>query len=122
MNSSDQFPKGFSEQLLRTLRSLVLPVEIHSNFIIDMTNFVLYVNGIQHPSEPLKMDCSAPFRASRAYEKLFASTGIHYDYRDQTIALEILTKGFYVLGFDLTHDRDADLEHIRACPVKEMCD
>ena len=27
----------------------------------DMTNPVLYVNGVQHPPEPLFMDCSSPF-------------------------------------------------------------
>jgi hypothetical protein len=36
-----------------------------------MTHFVLYVNGVQHPSEPLTMECSSPFRATRAYETLF---------------------------------------------------
>jgi hypothetical protein len=33
----------------------------------DMTNFVLYVTGVQHPSEPLTMDCSSPFGATSAY-------------------------------------------------------
>ena len=27
----------------------------------DMTNLVLYINGVQHPLEPLTMDCSSPF-------------------------------------------------------------
>jgi len=27
----------------------------------DMINLVLYVNGVQHPPEPLFMDCSSPF-------------------------------------------------------------
>jgi len=26
-----------------------------------MTNLVLYVNGVQHPPEPLTMDCASPF-------------------------------------------------------------
>ena len=47
----------------------------------DMTNLVLYVNGVQLPSEPLTMDCSSPFGAIRAYETLFSSTGIYHDYR-----------------------------------------
>ena len=45
----------------------------------DMTNLVPYVNGVQHTSEPLTMDCSIPFGATRAYETLFLSTGIHHD-------------------------------------------
>ena len=60
----------------------------------DMTNLVLYVNGIQHPSEPLTMDCSSPFGATRAYETLFSSTGINHDDRGHMITLEILQKVF----------------------------
>jgi len=73
---------------------------------------VLYVSGVQHASEPLTMDCSSPFGATRAYETLFLSTGIHHDDRAHMNALEMFTKGFYVLGFDLTPDREADEEHI----------
>ena len=76
-----------------------------------MTNLVLYVNGVQHPSEPPTMDCSSPFGATRAYETLFSSTGIHYDDRAHMITLEMFTKDFYVLGFDRTPDRETD-EHI----------
>jgi hypothetical protein len=77
-----------------------------------MINLVLYVNGGQHPSESPTMDCSSPFEATRAYETLFSSTGIHHDDRAHMITLELFTKGFYILGFDLTLDRDADKEHI----------
>jgi len=56
----------------------------------DMTNLVLYVNGVQHPPEPLTMDCSSPFRATRAYETLFSSTGIHHDDRAHMNTLEML--------------------------------
>jgi hypothetical protein len=77
-----------------------------------MTNPVLYVNGVQHPSEPLTMDCSSPFRATRVYETLFSSTGIHHDDGAHMITLEMFTKGFYILGFDLTPDTEADEEYI----------
>ena len=76
-----------------------------------MTSLVLYVNGVQHPPKPLTMDCSSPFGTTRAYETLFSSTGIHHDDRAHTITLEIFTKGCYILGFDLTPDREADEEH-----------
>ena len=59
----------------------------------DIINLVLFVNGVQKPSEPLTIDCSSTF-------------GAHM------ITLEILTKDFYVLGFDLTPDRKADEEYI----------
>ena len=32
----------------------------------DMSNLVLFVNGVQNPSEPLTIDCSSTFGATRA--------------------------------------------------------
>jgi hypothetical protein len=78
----------------------------------DITNLMLYVNGVQHRLEALTMDCSSPFGATRAYETLLSSTGIYHDDRAHTITLEMFTKGFYILGFDLTPDRKADEQHI----------
>jgi len=57
------------------------------------------------------VDCYLPFGGTRAYETLFSSTGIHHDDRAHMIALEMFTKGSYVLGFDLTPDREADEDH-----------
>jgi len=78
----------------------------------DMTNLMFYVNGVQHPSEPLTMDCSLAFVANRASETLFSSTRIHNHDRARMITLEMITRGLYILGFDLTGDREADEEHI----------
>jgi hypothetical protein len=77
-----------------------------------MTSLVLYVNGVQYPSEALKMDCSSPFGFTRAYETLFSSTGIHHDDRGHMIIMDMFVKGFYVLGFDLTPDKEADEGHV----------
>ena len=77
-----------------------------------MISLLLYVNGVQHALEPLTMDCSSPFRATRAYETLFSSKCIHLDDRAPMVTLEILTKGYYILRFDLTPVRQADEEHI----------
>jgi hypothetical protein len=73
-----------------------------------MTNFVLNVSGVQHPSEPLTMDSPSSFGATRAHETLFSSTRIHHDDRVHMITLEMFTKGFYVLGFDLKPDKEVD--------------
>ena len=78
----------------------------------EMTSLVLYVNGVQPTSEPLTMDCSSLFGATIAYDTLFPRTGIHHDDRAHKISLEMFTKYFYVLGFDLTPDREADEEYI----------
>jgi hypothetical protein len=58
------------------------------------------------------MDCSSPLGVTRAYETLFASTGIHHDDRGHMITMDKFTKGFYILGFDLTVDKKVDEEHI----------
>ena len=84
-----------------------------------MTNIVLHANGVQHPSEPLTMDCFSSFGTTRAFETLFSSTCIHHDDRAHMITLEMFTKGFYILAFDLTPDRKADEEH-KAYLVREM--
>ena len=80
--------------------------------LVKNTAFVvLYVNGVQHPAEPLTLDCSSRFGATRAYET-FSSTGIHHVDRAHMITLEMFTKGFYVLVFDLTPGRESDEERI----------
>jgi hypothetical protein len=73
-----------------------------------ITNLVFYENGVQHACEPFTVDCSSPFGVNRAYEKLFSNTGIHR----YMITLEMFTKGFCIVDFDLTPDREADEEHI----------
>jgi len=57
------------------------------------------------------MDYPSPIGATRAYETLFSSTGIHQDDHAHMITLEMFTNGFYTLGCDLTPDREADEEH-----------
>jgi len=78
-----------------------------------MTNLILYLNAVQRPSETLTMDWSSPFSATRAYETLLSSTDIHHDDRAHMITLEKFTKGFFVLGFDLTTDTEDDEEHVK---------
>ena len=78
----------------------------------DMANLVLFVNGVQNPSEPLTMDCSSPFGATTAYKTLFSSTSIYHDDRARINTMEMFTNNFYVLGFDLTPDREDDEYHI----------
>ena len=78
----------------------------------DMRNNVIYVNGFQHPSQPLTMDCSSPFGATRANEPFFSSTGIPHDDRAHMITLKMFTKVFCILGFDITPDIESNEGHI----------
>ena len=108
MHSLDQFPKGFSLLWLKTAffgSPSTNPFFFHH---YDMTNLVLYVNGVQNPAEPLSMGSSTLYGATRASETLFSSIGIHHYDRAHMINLEMFTKGFYVLGFDLAPDKEAE--------------
>jgi len=81
-----------------------------------MTNLVLYVHFVQHLSalwiaqHPL---CLPGLR------KNYSSTGIHYNDPAYMITLEMFSRAFYILGVDLTPDKEADEEHI-ILPVWEM--
>jgi hypothetical protein len=66
------------------------------------------------------MDCSSSFGATRAYETLFSSTGIHHDDRAHMITLEMFNMGFYILGFDITPDRESDEVHISLPPQRNV--
>ena len=66
---------------------------------------MLYVNGVQLPSVALNIDQSSPFWATMAEEKLFSSSGINRDGPAHMITMEVFTKCFYILGFDLPPDR-----------------
>ena len=77
----------------------------------DTTNIVLSLNGVQKPSEPLTIDCSSTIGATTAYETLHSNTGIHHDECAHMITLEMFTKCFYILGFDVTSDTGADEKH-----------
>ena len=78
----------------------------------DMTSLVFYVNGVQYPPETLTMNTPSPFGTTRAYKNtLFeyrhTSRGpCSYDYPRNVY------QGYYILGFDLTTDREADEKHI----------
>jgi hypothetical protein len=65
------------------------------------------------------MDSSPPQGDTSPCETLFSSIGIHHDDRDHIITLEIFTRDFYVLGFDLKTDRKSVEEHIKLT-VNEM--
>jgi len=98
-------PERIVLAFVKTPLSLVLPVRIHSTFFV-MIYLVFCVNGVQHPSEPqnaliLTLWCYQHLRNT------ISSMSIHHDDRAH-ITLEIFTKGFYVLGFDLTTDRGAE--------------
>ena len=74
MHSLDQFPKGFSLAFVKNTAFVGSASTYLFHFhLYDRTNLVLFVNGVPNPSEPLIIDCSSTFGATRAYEILFSS-------------------------------------------------
>ena len=73
MHSMDQFQNGF----LYLVKNIAFVGSASTNQLqfqhCDITNLVLYVNGVQHPSEPLTMDCSSPLGATIVYGTLYSS-------------------------------------------------
>ena len=55
------------------------------------------------------MDSSSP-SGRPGLTKYFSSTGKHHDDRAHLITLEMLTKYYNILGFELTPDREAEEE------------
>jgi len=64
-----------------------------------MTNLVLFVDEVQHPSEPLNVDYSSPFGTTRLFETQFRITGIQHDDRAHMITLEIFMKSIKHIRF-----------------------
>lgn len=73
----------------------------------NMTDFILLVNGIPYPTQPLQMNFEDDHYA-RAYQTLFNGTGIHHDFRSHQIKKEDFKKGFFLLAFDLDPDSYTD--------------
>ena len=82
-----------------------------------MTNLVLYINGLPNPSELLKSIALHPL-VLPDLPKHYFEVRICITMTALTITLEVFTKCFYLLGFDLTPNREADEEHISS-PYQE---
>jgi len=74
------------------LHSLVLQPQIHATIIIWQISYCMW--SVFGTTEPHTMDCSSSFGATKAYEKLFSSTGIHHYDPAHMITIEMFTKGF----------------------------
>lgn len=74
-------------------------------------NFLsLYIGGHPIPAKPLQPDFGSK-QYIRAYNSLFAGTGIHYKDKGNSIDREEYAKGYTLMAFDLTPDLSAQSEH-----------
>jgi hypothetical protein len=76
----------------------------------DMNYFSLYVNGKQIPSGGLHLNMGHEKTSVMGYRTLFEASGIHHSNAGLQITHTYIA-GYFMLLFDLTHDRGASEGH-----------
>lgn len=67
-------------------------------------SFSLFVNGVQHPTDPIITDFTNNDICARAYSSLFATCGTLHTSNGNLVTKEKFVSGSFILGFDLTND------------------
>jgi hypothetical protein len=70
----------------------------------NLTNFTLFVNGKQIPSESLSLDMSHEKTSVMGYTTLFEGSGIHHSDSGLLITHDMFINEFFTLLYDLTPD------------------
>jgi hypothetical protein len=85
----------------------------HPNYYASVPSCIDLVDGgIDVRPCRSEMNHPSPFGVTRAKDKLLSNTGIHHNHHSHKITMELFTKGFYRVGFDLSTDREDDEEHV----------
>ena len=69
----------------------------------DLTNFTMYLNGRQIPSESLSLGMRHEKTSVRGYVTLFEGIGIHHSNSGLQIT-HMYINGFFMIVYDLTRD------------------
>jgi len=77
----------------------------------DLTNFTMYVNGRQNPSERLSLNMDHEKNSVRGYAILFEGTGIRHSNSGLQITHDMNINGFFMILCDLTPDLTASEGH-----------
>jgi len=77
----------------------------------DLTNFTMYVNGRQIPSESLSLSMGHEKTSVKGYATLFEGTGIHHSNLGLQITHDIYINGFFMIVNDLAPDLAASEGH-----------
>jgi hypothetical protein len=73
----------------------------------DITNFALYFNGKQIPSDGLSINMDHEKTSVMGYRFLFEASGIRHSNMGLQITHDMYTTGYFILLFDLTPDHGA---------------
>jgi len=82
----------------------------------DLTNFTMYVNRRQIPSESLSLNLGHENTSVKGYAILFEGIGIHQSNSELEKPHDIYINGFFMIVYDLTPDLAASEGH--ASPPK----
>jgi len=77
----------------------------------DISDFSLFVNGKQYPNEVLSLGMDHEKTSVMVYRTLFEGSGIHHSNAGYQITHDMFIHGYFMLLFDLTHDRGASEGH-----------
>jgi hypothetical protein len=77
----------------------------------DLTNFMVFVNGREIPSESLSLDKSHLKTYVMGYSNLFGGSGIHHSDSEFQINHDMFINVYFMLVYDLTPDLAASEEH-----------
>jgi hypothetical protein len=77
-----------------------------------LSNFAMYVNGKQLPSEGLSTNFGHAKTAVMGYRTIFKGSGIHHSDASNQITLDMFVNGYFMLLFDLTPDQAASEGHM----------
>jgi len=77
----------------------------------DLTNFTMFVNGRQIPSESLSLNMGHEKTSVRGYATLFEGTDIHHSKSGLQITQDMYINGFFMILYDLMPDLAASEGH-----------
>jgi hypothetical protein len=80
----------------------------------NLTDFTMYVNGRQIPSESLSLNMGHEKTSVREYATLFEGSGIHHSNSGLQITHDMYINGFFMLLYDLTPDLATSEGHTSA--------
>jgi hypothetical protein len=78
----------------------------------NLSNFAMYVNGKQIPSEGLSTNFVHEKTTVVAYRTIFKACGIHHSNTGHQTTRDMYIHGYFMLLFDLTPDQAASEEHV----------
>jgi len=85
----------------------------------DLSNFTLFVNGKQFPSEGLSLGMEHEKISVKGYRAILEGSGLHHSNSGLNITHDMYVAGIFMLVFDLTPELAASEGHIQIWVILE---